>query len=377
MKCIMLAPDSFKGTLSAREVCDIEERAILSILPNAQIISLPLSDGGEGLSETCLSIFGGERVCAEVTGPNGKPVCAAYVLLPDGSAAIEMAGAAGLPLMCGKPDPMHATTRGVGELLLDAKQRGAKKILLGLGGSATNDCGIGMAHALGFRFFDKKGAEAEPLAENLGVIAKIQKPKEEYRLPVEAACDVDNPLLGKQGATYTFGPQKGASAEQLRQLEYGMTSFAAVMTKEFPEFDPDTPGNGAAGGMGAAVLTMLKGSLHRGIDLVLDAAGFDELAEACDLVITGEGRLDAQTKHGKVPQGVLVRAQRVGKSCLAVCGCVAEEEKCRREHSFSGIYAASSGERDLEEIKKTCRADLTAATIRAITEEMKKESSRK
>lgn len=377
MKHILLASDSFKGTLSAREVCEIEMQAIRDICPDALVTVLPLSDGGEGLAETCLMIFGGELVQKQVTGPNGAPVTAEYAMLQGGFAGMEMACAAGLPLMHGRLDPMHATTRGVGELLLDAKSRGAKKILLGLGGSATNDCGIGMAYALGYHFFGQDGAELAPIAENLGKIMHIEKPKEQFGIPVEVACDVDNPLLGKHGATYTFGPQKGAGKEQMELLESGLRHFAGTAQNCIPEFNPNAPGAGAAGGMGAMVRAVLHGELHRGIDLVLDAAGFDKMLEGTDLVITGEGRLDTQTKRGKVPSGVLQRTQKAGVPCVAVCGAILDEKRCMEELGFDGIYASTHEKKSMEELQKTCRKDLYHATKKAITEMIEKGPSRK
>lgn len=369
---ILLAPDSFKGTLSAREVCEIEARAICDVLPDAHITMLPMADGGEGMVDACLSLFGGERTACRVTGANGNPVDAAYALLPDGSAAIEMAAAAGLPLMRGRLDPLHATTYGVGELLRDAQSRGAKRILLGLGGSATNDCGIGMAAVLGWRFLDEVGVEVAPLAENLGEIAAIEPPREPFGVEVLAACDVDNPLLGEHGATYVFGPQKGVTEAIKLRLEAGMAHFAAVLKKTFPTFDAAAPGAGAAGGMGAAVVTFLGGTLRGGIELLLDAAKFDALAAAADLVITGEGRMDAQSLHGKVPCGVAKRAKRAGKPCIAICGALGDGAETLREVGITAFYAASHGKRTMDELQKTCRKELYEVTKAVISEQIKK-----
>lgn len=369
---ILLSPDSFKGTLSAREVCEIEARAICDVLPDAHITMLPMADGGEGMVDACLSVFGGERTVCRVTGPDGKPVDAAYALLPDGSAAIEMAAAAGLPLMRGRRDPLHATTYGVGELLRDAQSRGAKRILLGLGGSATNDCGIGMAAALGWRFLNADGAQVVPFAENLGKIAVIVPLGERLKAKVLAACDVDNPLLGEHGATYVFGLQKGVTETIKPQLEADMAHFAAVLKKTFPDFDAVTPGAGAAGGLGAAVVTFLGGMLRPGIDLLLDAANFDELLADADLVITGEGRMDAQSLHGKVSCGVAKRAKRAGKPCIAICGALGDGAEALREVGITAFYAASRGKRTMDELQRTCRKELYEITKTAISEQLKK-----
>lgn len=366
---ILLAPDSFKGTLSAREVCEIEARTIRDVFPDAHVTMLPLADGGEGMVDVCLSMFGGERTACRVTGADGNPADAAYALLPDGSAAIEMAAAAGLPLMRGRLDPLHATTCGVGELLCDAQRRGANRILLGLGGSATNDCGIGMASALGWRFLDADGAQVTPLADNLGKTATIVPPQERWKTEVLAACDVDSPLLGAQGATYVFGPQKGVTEEIKPRLEADMAHFAAVLKKTFPDFDAAAPGAGAAGGMGAAVKTFLGGTLRPGIELLLDAANFDALAARADFIITGEGRMDAQSLHGKVSCGVAKRAQRAGRPCIAVCGALGEGVERMKEAGITALYAASDGHRTVEELQKTCRSALDAAMRKAISEQ--------
>ena len=366
---ILLAPDSFKGTLSSREVCETEAHAICDVLPDAQITMLPMADGGEGMVDACLSVFGGERTVCRVIGADGNPVDAAYALLPDGSAAIEMAAAAGLPLMRSRLDPLHATTYGVGELLRNAQSRGAKRILLGLGGSATNDCGIGMAAALGWRFLNADGVQVAPLAGNLGKIAVIEPPQENLEAEVFAACDVDSPLLGAQGATYVFGPQKGVTEAIKPQLEADMAHFAAVLKKAFPDFDAAAPSAGAAGGMGAAVITFLSGTLRPGIELLLDAANFDALAARADLIITGEGRMDAQSLHGKVPCGVAKRAQRAGKPCIAVCGALGDGAERMKEVGITALYAASDGHRTEEELQKTCRGALDAAMRKAISEQ--------
>ena len=369
---ILLAPDSFKGTLSAREVCEIEARAICDVLPDAHVTMLPMADGGEGMADACLSVFGGERTVCRVTGPDKKPVDAAYALLSDGSAALEMAAAAGLPLLHGNLDPLHATTYGVGELLRNAQSRGAKRILLGLGGSATNDCGVGMAAALGWRFWDADGVQVAPLAENLGKIAAIVPPEERWEAEVLAACDVDNPLLGECGATYVFGPQKGVTEALRPRLEAGMVHFAAVLKGTFPDFDAFAPGAGAAGGMGAAVMTFLGGTLRPGIELMLDAAKFDALAADADLVITGEGRMDAQSLRGKVPCGVAKRAQRMGKPCVAVCGALGDGAQALTAVGVTAFYAASHGKRTMDALQKTCRSELYEITKKAISEQLGK-----
>ena len=362
MREIILAPDSFKGTLSAQEICALEKAAVLARFPGAAVHTIPMADGGEGMVESYLNLLGGERITVSVTGPKGTPVPAVYGILPDGSAVMEMAAAAGLPLMGEERDPLHATSRGVGELLLDAEKRGIRKVLLGLGGSATNDCGIGMAAALGFRFLDSAGSEVEPLAENLERIAELREPDRLPELTIRAACDVNNPLLGRTGATYTFGPQKGADEAMLVRLEAGMASFAAVLERHYGSSPADHPGAGAAGGLGAAVLQLLRGTLQPGIELLLDAAHFDQLLESADMVFTGEGRIDWQSAHGKVPAGVGARCKRRGVPCVALCGSIGKGAEELYGCGITAIFSAVKGPAAFEEIRATCREDLTFLT---------------
>ncbi len=352
---IVLAPDSFKGTLRAEEVCAIEKEALLKIFKDAEILSIPMADGGEGMVDAYLQILGGERVTVTVTGPAGMAVEADYGILPDGTAVIEMAQASGLPLMKERPDPLHATTYGVGELMAHAKNSGAEKILLGLGGSATNDCGMGMAQALGFRFFDKEGKEFSPAAKDMKEIGDLTIPA--LGLKVTAACDVDTPLLGPEGATYTFGPQKGADGESLVILEDGMRNLADVLERK-TGIRPDVPGAGAAGGMGAAVLTMLGGRLASGCELLLDAAGFDEIIDDAAIVITGEGRIDGQSVHGKVPVTVGKRCQKMHVPCIAICGAIGQDAEEVKKCGIQEIYGKENDWRSMDEIRKSCREDL-------------------
>lgn len=361
MKHIIIAPDSFKGTFSADEICDLEAAVIQRYFPDAVIDRIPMADGGEGLVEAWLKIFGGQRVSVSVTGPLGEPVDAVYGLLPDGSAVMEMAASSGLPLSAGRLDPLHASSRGVGEQILDAAGRGAARILLGLGGSATNDCGIGMAAALGFRFYDAEGAPVEPLTVNLGRIASFSEPDQLPVATVTAVCDVDSPLLGPNGATYTFGPQKGVDDRMLPKLEADMAGYAAVLEKHYGR-SPNGPGSGAAGGLGAAVALMLKGTLRPGIDLLLDAVEFDRKLQDADLVFTGEGRIDWQSAHGKAPMGVGMRCKRAGVPCIALCGTAGPGAEALYDCGISAIFSSVKGITTMEEIRKTGREDLTFLT---------------
>ncbi len=365
MPRFIIAPDSFKGTLSAAEVCDIIGEAFACVFPGADILKLPVADGGEGLSSSLHGILGGRRVEAIVSGVFGEPVKAGYTVLPDGTAAMDMAACAGLPLAGDRKNPALASTFGVGELIKDARGRGAERILLGLGGSATNDCGIGMAAALGFRFLDEGGNAVEPVGRSMAAVVRIVEPENKPDVTVTAACDVDNPLFGVQGAAYVFSPQKGADPAMVKELDAGLRNMARVIREDLKKDVSAMPGAGAAGGMGAGVVAFLGGSLRSGIDLVLDAAGFDALLENADAVITGEGKMDAQSVRGKVPAGVAKRAASKGKPVIAVCGCLGEGADAMRELGVMAMFASGSAEDDFEAIQKTCRPALYTAARKA------------
>ena len=369
MKRFILAPDSFKGTLTAAQVCDIQARAIRAHFPDADIRAIPMADGGEGMVEAYLGIIGGERRAVPVAAPLGGTVEAAYGLLPDGSAVMEMAAAAGLPLVLGRENPLEATTRGVGELLLHAAAGGVRRVLLGLGGSCTNDCGIGMAAALGYRFLDSAGRTVAPLARNLGRMDQILPPEHLPPLEVRAACDVTNPLLGPRGATRTFGPQKGADAGMVEQPEAGMSRCARVQEDISDGAVGQLPGAGAAGGMGAAVVALLGGELVPGAELLLDSAGFDGLLDQADMVFTGEGRIDWQSADGKVPGAVAARCRRAGVPCVALCGSVGRGAEALYGAGMTAIFSAVRGAADFDSIRKTSEEDLfflTDAVVRLL-----------
>ncbi|HWP51768.1 MAG TPA: glycerate kinase [Clostridia bacterium] len=362
MKKIVLAPDSFKGTMSALEVCQIQEATIRGMLPDCRIEMLPMADGGEGMTSAYLALFGGEEVHLTVTGPHGRPQAAYYGILPDGRAVMEMAIAAGLPAMGDQKNPLTATTFGVGEMLLHAAQHGVKRVLLGLGGSATNDCGIGMASALGYRFLDSTGEEVQPQARNLGRVERIIKPDHLPELDIQAACDVDNPLCGPRGATYVFGPQKGADSAMLELLEAGMCHFAEKLHQELGAEVANQPGAGAAGGLGAAVEAFLGGSRKPGIEMLLDAAHFDDMIADADLVLTGEGRIDQQSIYGKVPFGVGNRCKKAGVPCVALCGSIGTGAEAIYDYGVTAIFSAVTGPASFEKIQQTCRNDMNRLT---------------
>ena len=370
---IIIAPDSFKGTLTAAQVCEIISKAFAEVHPGAEIHTLPLADGGEGMARAWAAACGGELLEAGVTGPYGEPVKAEYLLLPDKTAVLETASCAGLEQARPRGlNPELTTTKGLGALLLAAKEAGAARILLGLGGSATNDAGCGMAHALGWQFYDHNGERFCPTGGTLANIAKIIAPARPFDLPVTAACDVQAPLCGPEGAAYVYAPQKGADPAMAERLDAGLRHVAGALRNHPALRAPllrgelaDYPGAGAAGGLGFGVKAFLGGELRPGIDLLLDCAGFDDLLDGADLVITGEGRMDAQTLQGKAPCGVLRRAQARGVPAAGVCGCVGRGAQALLAAGFLGIYPAVDGPKPFEALLRTCREDLYAAAKEA------------
>lgn len=362
---ILIAPDSFKGTLTAQEVCDIIGQAFADTIKTAKIKKLPAADGGEGLC-TCLhKICGGKLKKAEVRGVFGEKITAEYLMLSDKTAVIETASCAGLPLAGENKNPEKATTFGVGELIADAVLQGAEKILLGLGGSATNDCGLGMAAALGWKFFDKNGKSFIPKGESLNNVCRIVKPHNMLNIPVVAACDVENPLYGENGAAYVFAPQKGADESMVKRLDKGLQHISEIIKRDLNVDVSDMKGSGAAGGMGAGAVAFLKAELEKGIDILLDTADFDQKAADADLIITGEGRLDFQSINGKVISGIARRAARYNKKVIAICGSKGDGAERIKETGISELYFSSESQRDFEEILKSCREDLYNAAVKA------------
>ncbi len=343
MKTILLAFDSFKGSLTSAEVADAFEEGLRSISPNFCVKKVCMADGGEGTAEALVSTLGGEWIEVEVLDPLMRPICARYGLVDDGqTAVIEMSEASGLTLLSEEErNPLKTSTYGTGQLIADSLARGCRKILVGIGGSATNDAGTGMLSALGFRFFDAEGHLLDGCGETLERIATIDSSHilpELKSVDIRVACDVTNPFCGPQGAAYVFAPQKGADKQMVERLDRGMHHLAMVI-KQYNKVDvTNLPGAGAAGGLGGAFSALLGASLCQGVELVLDTLHFDELLKGCDLVVTGEGRIDRQTLMGKAPMGVLKAATRRGIPVIAIGGSV---ERCPElEHSgFSSILS--------------------------------------
>ncbi len=362
---ILIAPDSFKGTLTANEVCDIIGKAFADTIKKTEITKLPAADGGEGLCACLERIVGGELVKIEVCGVFGERMNAEYLMLNDKTAVIEMAVCSGLPLTGDNKNPEKATTCGVGELIIHAVNNGAEKILLGLGGSATNDCGFGMATALGYEFTDENGNAFIPTGETLHKVRHIIKPESLINIPVIAACDVENPLYGENGAAYVFAPQKGADTEMVKRLDDGLRHAADIIESDLKISVSDKKGSGAAGGMGAGALAFLGAELKRGIDILLDTADFDEKAEKCDLIITGEGRLDFQSVNGKVISGIAKRGAKHGKPVIAICGSRGEGAENIMSLGVTKLYFSSEAEKPFSEIIRTCREDLYKISVKA------------
>ncbi len=320
---LIFASDSFKGSLSALRIAEILREEALRSFPDAETLSIPVADGGEGTVDALLMALGGEKRSVTVTGPDHRPVSAAYAVAPDGAAVLEMAAASGLPLMQEK-NPLTATSRGTGEMLAHVLREGATNILLGIGGSATNDGGLGFLMALGAKFTDESGAS---VPEGGAGLAKVRHADFSGLMPelakakITVICDVSNPLLGPTGATAVYGPQKGVTPELLPALEAGMANYAAVLRETLGREMNAVPGYGAAGGMGMALSGVLGAELRRGIDAVLDAVHFDDLLQGADLVITGEGCMDEQSvRYGKVAMGVAARADRANVPVCAIVG---------------------------------------------------------
>lgn len=319
----VLIPDSFKGTLSSEDICRIASEEILRLEPEAEICAIPVADGGEGTVDAFLAAVGGTRAEVPCTGPCGQEVMGFYGLLPDGTAVVEMAAAAGLPLAGACRDPEKTTTYGVGQLMAHALSRGAKRLVLGLGGSATNDGGCGAAAALGAEFLDAEGRAFVPTGGTLTQIAHIcMKGLRETLAGAEVTvmCDIDNPLCGPAGAAAVFGPQKGADAAMVARMDAGLRHLAEMLEKDVGMEVLTLAGGGSAGGFGAGAAAFFGGQLRMGIDVVLDLTDFDRKCRGASLVITGEGHLDSQSLRGKTVVGVARRARALGVPAAALVG---------------------------------------------------------
>ncbi len=343
MEKILLVPDSFKGTLSSRQVCQVMAGQLRRFFPQAQVKSIPVADGGEGSVEAFLAAAGGERRTRTVTGPFGEPVEAFYGILGDGrTAVIEMAACAGLPLAEGRLNPERATTYGVGELLLAAKEAGCTKAILGLGGSCTNDGGAGAAAALGAKFTRADGTAFVPTGGTLGEIAALDVSPVAQALQgmeLTAMCDIDNPLYGEAGAAAVFAPQKGADAAMVARLDAGLRHLGQVSARCLGRDFSHLPGAGAAGGLGFGMAAFCGAQLRMGIDAVLDAVGFDSLLPGTDVVFTGEGKIDSQSARGKVVSGVAARCRKAGVPVVAVVGQIGQGFEEMYQQGLTAVFS--------------------------------------
>jgi len=322
---IVLAPDKFKGSLTGLEFCNAVHKGLLKVIPKTEVVFLPMADGGDGTIEVVNYYLLGERIQLQVKNPLFQNTLATYLYASDSKIAfIEMTEASGLKLLNpSELDCKNATTFGTGQLILDAINRGAKEIILGIGGSATNDCGIGMAAALGYRFLDKRDVDVFPIGTSLSQIVTIddsQVNKELKNVKFKIACDVTNPLYGKNGAAYIYAKQKGATEKDIEFLDKGLEDFSKVLDAKFKIQSQDVIGAGAAGGMGIASKVFLKGELISGIRLIKDLAQFDNKIKNANWIITGEGKLDEQTLSGKTIQGIIDSAKQNGIKVAAFCG---------------------------------------------------------
>ena len=356
MKKIVVASDSFKGCLSSMQVADAVERAVLQACPACDVIKIDVADGGEGTMDALQHTLGGQKVCIEVSDPLGRPVRASYVILEDGTTAVvEMAVASGLPLLSPEErNPLETSTYGTGQLIADALNKGCRKFLIGIGGSATNDAGMGMLQALGYRFTDAQGNVLCGCGESLEKVASIDASSASPALKESefiVACDVDAPLYGPKGAAYVFAPQKGADTETVDRLDNGLKHFSEVVAKSKGAIEDyaQTPGAGAAGGLGFGLMAFLNARLVSGINMVLDAIGFDSIIKDADLIITGEGRIDSQTLTGKTPYGVLQRAKLQGIPVVAIGGSVQLEPEETEAAGFASILQTTPPDTRIED----------------------------
>jgi len=361
MKKLAIVSDSFKGSISSSEICCIVTQETLKVFPQCEIISIPVADGGEGTVDSFLQCLDGEKVWLEATGPLFEHRKAYYGRF-DETAVIEMATIAGLPLVENRKDPMRTTTYGVGELVLHALERGVKRVIFALGGSATNDGGCGCAAALGTKFYDAEGNTFIPTGGTLAKIHRIDNEETARRLAdveVIAMCDIDNPMCGPNGAAYVFAPQKGADEEMVRFLDAQLESLNEAMITSLDKHVADVPGSGAAGAMGAGAVAFFGAKLQSGIETVLNTVHFEERVEGADLIITGEGKLDAQSLQGKVVSGVAQRAKALNIPAIAIVGDICDHIEAVYQMGISAVFSTNRLAITFSEAKPRSKRDYT------------------
>jgi glycerate kinase len=351
---VVVAIDSLKGSLSSLEAGNAIKRGILNATPDAEVCVRPLADGGEGTVEALTLGMGGKLITVNVTGPLGEPVNSVYGILEDRKTAIiEMASAAGITLVPKeKRNPLHTTTYGVGEIIKDAITKGCRHFIVGIGGSATNDGGIGMLQALGYGMLDKNGKQVSFGAKglkDLESITEISVIPELKDCSFRIACDVTNPLCGEFGCSAVFGPQKGADANMILQMDKWLEHYAQLTSEKYEKTNAEYPGTGAAGGLGFAFLSYTNAVLESGIKIILEETNLENDIKDADIVITGEGRLDGQTIYGKAPIGVAKLAKKYNKTVLAFAGTVTEDASICHEHGIDEFFSIKKDTQSLEE----------------------------
>ena len=370
---IIIAPDSYKESLTAMEVATAIEAGFRQVMPTAEYIKLPMADGGEGTVQSLVDASNGSIIEHQVTGPLGEQVPAFFGIMGDDkTAVIEMAAASGLHLVSPNlRNPMLTTSYGTGELILAALDHGVDHIIVGIGGSATNDGGIGMAQALGVQLLDNKGQALGFGGQALAQLATIDISHIDPRLAhikLEVACDVDNPLCGEKGASQVFGPQKGATPAMVATLDQHLAHYAAIIKQDLGVDIKNTAGAGAAGGMGAALLGLFNAQLRSGIEIVIDAVNLGDIVQDADLVITGEGRIDSQTIHGKTPIGVARTAKQYHKPVIGIAGCLSQDCGVVYDHGIDAVFSVVPAAMSLEQAfsNAAINVELTARNVAAM-----------
>lgn len=365
MKKILVMPDSFKGTMTSGEVCDIEAKLLGNAFPGCDVIKMPIADGGEGTVDCFMCAIAGEKIFTTVNNAFGEDIEGVYGRSGN-TAVIEMASVAGI-VSNSRRDPMKASTYGVGQLIEHAINSGCSRIILGLGGSCTNDAGAGMAASLGTEFFNSANEQFVPVGDTLDQVVRIDNSVAEHKvkdIKIECMCDIDNPLYGADGAAFVFAPQKGANEAEVITLDNNLRAFAKTIFREMGIDVSHIAGGGAAGGTGAGAKVFLGAELKQGIDYILDTVDFEEKLTDCDMVITGEGKLDMQSLNGKVVKGIARRAKKKNIPVIAVVGTLSEEFKCRSgkkllsDIGVSKVYVTSKPDQTFLQIKNRCRSDL-------------------
>lgn len=370
---IIIAPDSYKESLTAMEVATAIETGFRQVMPTAEYIKLPMADGGEGTVQSLIDATNGTIIQHAVTGPLGEQVPGFFGIMGDGkTAVIEMAAASGLHLVTPEQrNPLLTTSYGTGELILAALDHGVEHIIVGIGGSATNDGGIGMAQALGVQLRDSNGQPLGFGGRALAQLATIDISHIDPRLAtikLEVACDVDNPLCGPKGASQVFGPQKGATPAMVVELDKNLAHYAAIMHRDLAIDVKHMAGAGAAGGMGAALLGLFNAQLRSGIEIVIDAVNLETIVKDADLVITGEGRIDSQTIHGKTPIGVARTAKKFNKPVIGIAGCLSQDCGVVHQHGIDAVFSIVPAAMNLEQAFKDAaiNVELTARNVAAM-----------